>query len=408
MRSAPLRALFRREKVLGHVDEPMLSVFREHGVIPKDEATNLNKTAEDRSIYQLVEPGWLVVNRMKAWQGSVGISPYRGIVSGHYICFRPRHSEHDQYLNWLLRSAPMTARFGAISRGVRTGQIEIDNDDLASTMVPLPPFDEQRRIADFLDDQVVRIERIVNARDQQEELLSDGQERGVVDTVLAGGNLTGKASLPFINLPSHWTVQRLANVWSVIDCKHRTPSYVESGYPVVSPGDVRPGRLDLSACQRFVSDLDYADLADDMRRCRAGDLVYSRNASVGAAALVQPGQLFTMGQDVCRITSTEASQSYLGHVLNFAVGPQLDALRIGSTFTRINIAAIKSLQVPVPPLDEQAALADAVWGVLDGWAATRQRLQRSVELLGEYKRSLITAAVTGELDVTTARTGVSA
>ena len=83
----------RSDQDVGHPDEQMLSVFRDYGVVTKDSRNNLNKTAENRNIYQLVSPGWLVTNRMKAWRGSVGISTLRGIVSGHYICFSPRHKE---------------------------------------------------------------------------------------------------------------------------------------------------------------------------------------------------------------------------------------------------------------------------------------------------------------------------
>src|SRR5579875_3961930 len=107
--------------------EPMLSVFRDFGVVAKDSRENLNQTAENRSIYQLVHPGWLVTNRMKAWQGSVGISALRGIVSGHYICFAPLHKENHNYLNLLFRSPRYAVGYGLISRGVRIGQAEIDN-----------------------------------------------------------------------------------------------------------------------------------------------------------------------------------------------------------------------------------------------------------------------------------------
>ncbi|MFV0307169.1 MAG: hypothetical protein ACK5OX_05450 [Desertimonas sp.] len=104
----------------------MLSVYREFGVVEKDSRTdNFNKTAENRDIYQLVGPGWLIVNRMKAWQGSLGVSPLRGIVSGHYICFKPVHSEHPAFLNYLLRSGVYTNEMLRLSRGVRPNQIEI-------------------------------------------------------------------------------------------------------------------------------------------------------------------------------------------------------------------------------------------------------------------------------------------
>jgi type I restriction enzyme S subunit len=73
----PLWSMFERIKDIGHPSEQMLSVFREFGVVPKDSRDNINRTAEDRNIYQLVHPGWLVTNRMKAWQG-LGISPLGG------------------------------------------------------------------------------------------------------------------------------------------------------------------------------------------------------------------------------------------------------------------------------------------------------------------------------------------
>ena len=80
-RTQPLWSLFERRKDVNHPGEAMLSVFRERGVVLKDDYSNNNVTAENRNIYQLVGPGWLLVNRMKAWQGAVGISPHRGIVS---------------------------------------------------------------------------------------------------------------------------------------------------------------------------------------------------------------------------------------------------------------------------------------------------------------------------------------
>ncbi len=121
-RSVPLWSLFHRVKDVGHPEEQMLSVYRDHGVVHKDgRADNFNKTAENRNIYQLVDSGWLVLNRMKAWQGSLGISPHRGIVSGHYICFRPEHSEDPRFLDYLLRSPPTRLNsVGCPAASVRT------------------------------------------------------------------------------------------------------------------------------------------------------------------------------------------------------------------------------------------------------------------------------------------------
>lgn len=170
----PLWSMFRRIKDVDHPDEQMLSVFRDYGVVAKDSRDNINQTAENRSIYQLVHPGWLVTNRMKAWQGSVGISSLRGIVSGHYICFAPLHQERHDYLNWLFRSPRYAVGYALISRGVRIGQAEIDNDNYRVLPVVVPPRGEQEAIAAHLQDQTSKIDKLV---EETEALIRLAQER---------------------------------------------------------------------------------------------------------------------------------------------------------------------------------------------------------------------------------------
>lgn len=202
-------------------------------------------------------------------------------------------------------------------------------------------------------------------------------------------------------------VTKLSGPWSVVDCKHRTPNYVESGYPVISPGDITAGRLDLSVATRFVTEHDFSDLADEPRRCLPGDVVYSRNASAGTAAYVDTDAPFTMGQDVCRITSRNENQLYLAYCLNYLTVPQLEAARVGSTFTRINVAQINGLSIPYRDPTAQAAVAARCDEIERAASAFRHDLNCSIELLAQYKRSLIAAAVTGEVDVTRAESEIA-
>ncbi len=181
----PLWALFRRVKDTEHPEELMLSVFREHGVVVKDSRENINVTAENRNIYQLVHPGWLVVNRMKAWQGSVAISRLRGIVSGHYVCFEPHHEQDDRFLNWLLRSPTYATVYRLISRGVRIGQAEIDNDDLRVIPILLPPLDEQRAIADYLDRETAKIDHLTSKAEQFIKLAHE-RRAALIEAVVTG------------------------------------------------------------------------------------------------------------------------------------------------------------------------------------------------------------------------------
>ena len=280
---------------------------------------------------------------------------------------------------------------------------ELGTDSLEGFPVPVPPLAEQRRIADFLDDQIPLIDATLRSTEHQASLVTERTSAAIRRELLPGTSSIMNQPPWFDDLPEKWVAAPLRAHWQVIDCKHLTPQYVESGFPVVSPGDITPGRLDLSRAHRFVNKADYLDLADELRRCRPGDIVYSRNASAGTAALVEDRTgPFTMGQDVCRITSSQQSQVYLLYALNFLVRPQLDSARVGSTFTRINIDRIKGLRVAVPPSIDQKRIGESCDQHWEAGSRIRSALARQISLLQERKRALITAAVTGEFDVSTA------
>ena len=100
------KQLMRNKGVKGFPNEQVLSLYREYGVVPKDSRDdNHNVTSEDTASYKLVEVGDFIINKMKAWQGSMGISAYRGIISpAYYICRFTNDKVHRRYIHYLLRT----------------------------------------------------------------------------------------------------------------------------------------------------------------------------------------------------------------------------------------------------------------------------------------------------------------
>ena len=149
-----VKRLFAHTKRQGFPELTVLSVYREYGVIEKSSRDdNFNRTPEDLDIYQLVNPGDLVINKMKAWQGSLGISSLSGITSPDYIVYAPDHEANETFLHHFLRCKLLASVYRAMSNGIRPSQWRLEPERFEELVVFLPPSVEQDQIAAFLDHQ---------------------------------------------------------------------------------------------------------------------------------------------------------------------------------------------------------------------------------------------------------------
>lgn len=186
----PLGRLFRFVKRQDDGDLEVLSVYRDYGVIAKaSRDDNNNKTPEDLSAYQTVAIGDLVVNKMKAWQGSLGVSACIGITSPDYAVFTPTHREQSGYLNWLLRCSLLPDVYRSISNGIRPDQWRVEPDKLRTLLLPLPPRGEQAAIAQWLDSQVRSYSELAHQAEAAIRLLEERR------AALISAAVTGKVDV---------------------------------------------------------------------------------------------------------------------------------------------------------------------------------------------------------------------
>lgn len=155
-------------------DKQVLSVYREYGVIPKDSRDdNHNVTSEDTSNYKYVVPGNLVINKMKAWQGSMGVSEYEGIVSPAYFIYKFTDNQiMPKYLHYLFRSC-YKDEFRRISGGIREGQWDLSPYEFSNTLLLIPTTDEQNRIVSYIDARISEIEFAITEKKQQIETIEE-------------------------------------------------------------------------------------------------------------------------------------------------------------------------------------------------------------------------------------------
>jgi type I restriction enzyme S subunit len=184
--TVPLRQLITPTSSRNRTDLPLLSVVREKGVVMRklDKSDNHNAIPEDLSNYKVVLSGQFVINKMKAWQGSCGVSMYDGIVSPAYFVFA-LNIDNPRFFNYAIRSRHFVDEFNRISKGIRVGQWDLDLEKLKYVRFFLPPSDEQGQIVRYLDWKVSRINKLINAKRKQIALLQE-QRRKAIDSFIGG------------------------------------------------------------------------------------------------------------------------------------------------------------------------------------------------------------------------------
>lgn len=187
----PLKALLRPRKESATGNEQVLSVYRDHGVLPKDSRSdNFNKTPEDLTKYQRARIGDVVINKMKAWRGSVAVSNFDGIVSPDYLVCTPTRVVAEGYLHYLLRSPQLVAEFARRSSGIRPDQWRIYFDDIRDIKIPWPTAAHQAQFVEAISRERQRTEQISLTLKHHDQLLSERRTALVTDAV------EGRLSIP--------------------------------------------------------------------------------------------------------------------------------------------------------------------------------------------------------------------
>jgi type I restriction enzyme S subunit len=404
----PLWALFRRHKLTGFSDEQLLSVYRDYGVIPKaSRDDNFNKPSDDLGAYQLVQVGDLAINKMKAWQGSVGISSYKGIVSPAYHVYAPSHSESPQYLHHLFRCNEYIAGYLANSKGIRVNQWDLEPQQHSRMSVLLPPLQEQIQIARFLDHETARIDTLIEEQQRLIELLKEKRQAVISHAVTKGIDPTvpmKDSGVEWLGeVPAHWELTRVG--WQCVVGNGCTPARDNQGYwddghyPWLNSSKVNLERV-----------------------VEADQFVTSQALKECALPIVKPSSVLMAitgeGKTRGMVTITEIEATINQHVAFIEPrGSELlptflhnwlkanycrlrhDSADWGSTKAAITCSDIRAYPLPLPPLAEQVAICqfvDSKSSLLDELIFSADE---NVCLLYERRSALISAVVTGKIDV---------
>lgn len=214
-----LRNFLSLVSIKGHGDKQLLSVTRENGVIVRDiesKEENHNFIPDDLSGYKLVKEGQFVINKMKSWQGSYGVSKYTGIVSpAYYVCDLRFHNK--DFFSLAIRSKAYVPFFTQYSKGIRVDQWDLSTNALKSIPFVVPNAEEQKEIVDYIIQKSANIDRYIEIKQKEINALDELKQSIIAETVTKGldKNVVMKDSgIAWIGkVPKHWEEISLKNVF---------------------------------------------------------------------------------------------------------------------------------------------------------------------------------------------------
>jgi type I restriction enzyme S subunit len=380
-----------------------LSVYRDYGIIPTNSRDdNHNKISEDTSQYKLVEVGDFVMNKMKCWMGSIGLSLYRGIVSPSYTVLKIfNENVFPRYYHSLLRSSTYIPEYRRLSYGVRVGQWDLRFEDFREIPVLLPPLSEQEQIVSYLDDKTTKIDELIQKKLRKIDLLKE-YRTSLINTVVTKGlnpNVTMKDSgIEWIGeIPSHWETSKyktLGNRFTqninVSEFQNREvihysiPNVQENGIGILESGE----------------DIDSSKIL-----LKGGELIISKlNPRKSCVSIVEPNNDFLIvgsGEFVTLVPDKGNIKFLFYFVKSQQFTEYLDSCveSVTRSHQRVNPYIIYSSLIPLPPLTEQEQIVTYLDEKTSQIDKTIDIEKKKIQLLKEYRQSLISNVVTGKIKV---------
>jgi type I restriction enzyme S subunit len=390
-KTIPLWTYFRRVKRTGFIDEELLSVYRDHGVILKaSRDDNHNRASEDLEPYQLVNIGDLVINKMKAFQGSVAISDYRGIVSPAYFVFEGNHSSNPRFLHYLMRSNRYIFAYLSISKGIRPNQWDLEPQQHSRLPLVIPPDPEQKIIADFLDHETAKIDVLVTEQEKLIELLKEKRQAVISNAVTKGLDPKVKMKESGVewlgDIPEHWEIKKIK--WCL---KLRNEKTQE-----------RSNTIALENIEgwtgRFINT--ESEFEGDGVKFNEGDVLFGKlrpylakvfRAKMSGEAI---GDFFVLEPNK-NLLSEYAERLLISSEFIDAI----NSSTYGTKMPRVSWEYFSTMSIPLPPKSEQLQISNYLESAIKEMDDLIAKSNHAVALLQERRTALISAAVTGQIDV---------
>ncbi len=360
-----VKDLFRlvTEKAPVDNDHELLSLYASIGVRPRKDLEARGNKASSTDGYWLVKKGDIVVNKLLAWMGSVGLSEYDGVTSPAYDVLRKTSKLVDvRYFSYLFRTEIAKQIFKRNSRGIMDMRLRLYFDKLGAITVPVPPFSTQRAIATHIDTKTAQIDRQMDLLGQKATQYGNLKQSLISETVTRGLDKLvplKDSGVEWVgDIPKHWVVQRIKEFSSIVNGatpKSNVAENWDGDLPWVTTDDL--GKLNgkfITETKRKLTEVGYASCGTTI--CPAGSVVISGRAPIGHLGIFAIDASTNQGCKTLVINRRRASNLFIFFCL-MAAKSKLEALGRGTTFIELSTKELGLFSLAFPPLEEQQAIA---------------------------------------------------
>ena len=401
------RFALRNERALE--EDEQLTASQKHGIVKQadfveSEGRRVVEVIKGADILKHVEPGDFVIS-MRSFQGGIEYSPYRGCISSAYVMLSPIKNIYFDFFRWLFKSDRYIQALQSTSNLVRDGQA-LRFSNFAQVDIPLVPHEEQVLLANLLDRETAKIDALIAEQKHLIELLQEKRQAVISHAVTKGLNPNAPMKDSGVEwlgeVPGHWAISAVGHRYEVrlgkmLDEKRVTG---KSLGPYLRNTDVQWESINVDE----LPEMDFAPAEHVRYSLKEGDLLVCEGGEVGRSAIWE-SQLpvcfyqkalhrlrpFDPKSDCCRF------QLY---VMRMACSMGVFEASSGkATINHLPAESFRRYRFGYPPLAEQICIAKHLMRVCGQLNELESEAQTLVGTLQERRSALISAAVTGQIDV---------
>ena len=394
---------------------PLLSVSEYYGVAPRAEKIDEDAIlvrAETLDGYKKCQPGDLVINIMLAWKNALGVAPCAGIVSPAYCVYRAREGVEPRYYHHLFRTKRYGDVFRTASTGIIDSRLRLYSDKFFAIHAPLPPPSEQRAIAAFLDDKCAAIDSLADEAKASLAEYADWKRSIIFHAVTKGipadgggrpspaAAARGDARPPMKdsgvewigNIPAHWQVLPLKTQTDMLTPMRDRPEHLDGPIPWIRIEDFDGKYIAASKDGLGVSEETVRLM--NLKVYPVGTVLCTSSCDLGKCAIVSTP--LVSNQRFIGIVPKDGLLSDFLYYLMLSNAERLNMLSTGTIQANLSRVEFERLQVQIPPLAEQRAIATWLDEKCAAIEALVEEKKRLLDDLASYKKSLIYETVTGK------------